>query len=232
MPARAGPLDRLTRDAHSARPLDTPGSAAGALEGPAVSAPRAARAPPCHATGDPMRSLPDLVCPACSKSIRSGTLVLHEHRECFHLGCRSRMLRAHALDSAAHAPATREQAARCVPESWSAALEHPRPSRRATRGVCPLCDGRTTVTDWRPSVDWLVIEHCACNGFFLWAELTKARLTKLARNRRHQLALQIRGLRASHKAWCATEDGTKPDCSSSGQSGRNARSIQTITAPR
>jgi hypothetical protein len=55
-----------------------------------------------------MSSLPDLVCPACSKSIRSGTLVLYEHRECFHLGCRSRVL----LDSVAHAQATREQAAR------------------------------------------------------------------------------------------------------------------------
>jgi hypothetical protein len=97
-----------------------------------------------------------------------------------------------------------------VPELWSAALEHPRPSRRATGGVCPFCDGRATVTDWRPGVDWLVVENCACSGFFLWAELTKARLTKLARNRRKQLALQIRGLRASgHAAWCATEDGTK-----------------------
>jgi hypothetical protein len=157
-----------------------------------------------------MGSPPDPSCPACSKSFWSGTLVLYEHGEFFHLGCRSHQLRRHALYRVAHAQATREQTARRVPELSSAFLKYPRPSRRSHEGACPFCGRRATVTDWRPSVDWLVIEDCPCNGFFLWAGLPTARLTKLTRDTRKQLVLRVREFRArGREAWCTTEDGTE-----------------------
>jgi hypothetical protein len=66
------------------------------------------------------------------------------------------------------------------------------------------------VTDWRPSVPWLAVEGCLCNGYFLWAQLTQRRLTQLTPEMRHNLSLRIIAVRATgSEAWCTTEDGTQ-----------------------
>jgi hypothetical protein len=41
---------------------------------------------------------PDLACPVCSKSVLSGSLVLLEHGELFHIQCRSQTLQLAVLD--------------------------------------------------------------------------------------------------------------------------------------
>ena len=49
----------------------------------------------------------------------------------------------------------------CPPKASARArawcMERLRPTRPSTGAVCPFCGESATVTDWRPSVDWLVI---------------------------------------------------------------------------
>jgi hypothetical protein len=156
---------------------------------------------------------PETLCAVCSKSINSSELIVYAHGTVSHVRCR--------IQAASHAIG--ERADRLASESANAPLEQPRPTRRDAKSACPLCGWLTTVTDWRPSVDWLVIEDCQCGGFFLWAGLPNERLMRLSRDTRERLALRVRGLRASgREAWCTTEDGTatgplvvrtaRPDC--------------------
>jgi hypothetical protein len=153
---------------------------------------------------------PDPICAVCSKSIGSGELVVYEQGAFSHVRCHSKVVRLRAIEDVAHSQKTRERADQVVFDSRSGSLEHPRPTLRSTGESCPFCGGRATVTDWRPSVDWLVIEGCPCDGYFLWAGLSKGLLTQLSRETRARLALRIRGLRGSgREAWCMTEDGTE-----------------------
>jgi hypothetical protein len=83
----------------------------------------------------------------------------------------------------------------------------PDPSSRV--GLCPVCGHPATVTDWRPSVSWIAVEECSCNGFFVWAGAFEKRLPRLTAVDRLDLAQRIRTFRAmGHEAWCTTTDGT------------------------
>jgi hypothetical protein len=33
--------------------------------------------------------------------------------------------------------------------------------------LCAVCASPATITDWRPFEDWLAVEGCLCNGFFM-----------------------------------------------------------------
>jgi hypothetical protein len=81
--------------------------------------------------------------------------------------------------------------------------------RARTTRACPLCGQAATVTDWRPSVDWVVVEGCGCGGFFVSAPLFEGRLSTLSEADRRALALRIRWFRAKKReAWCVTTDGS------------------------
>ena len=75
--------------------------------------------------------------------------------------------------------------------------------------MCPICRHAATVTDWRPSVDWIAVEECSCDGYFVRASVFTGRLPKLSAADRRELALRIREFRGmGHEAWCLTTDGT------------------------
>src|SRR5438093_972836 len=128
----------------------------------------------------------DPTCPICSKPITSGSLVLLDHGELFHLGCRSQTLELAAMEEVADARATRtqairlrvkakrrranrEQAAHLIESIRRQPVARTRPAG-ATRqpaqvGRCPFCGGPATLTDWRPGLEWMVVEGCRCHGF-------------------------------------------------------------------
>jgi hypothetical protein len=72
---------------------------------------------------------------------------------------------------------------------------------------CPVCTHSATVTDWRPRLDWLVVEGCPCGGFFVWAPLIDG-LRRLSAAERSDLAATIQGFRAmNHEPWLTSADG-------------------------
>jgi hypothetical protein len=75
---------------------------------------------------------------------------------------------------------------------------------------CPVCAEPATLTDWRPELDWMTVEDCACNGFFVWTPLfDEGRLGRLTPEDRETLSQRIRHLHGSgSEAWLATRDGT------------------------
>lgn len=155
----------------------------------------------------------DPACPACSKPVRSGSLVLFEHGELFHVSCRSRQLQLRALEQVDRAEAVREHAARRLEDAHRVRAErmqrHGLPKRPAATGVCPLCRGPATVTDWRPGMDWIVAEGCPCGDFFARARVVEERLPRLTTVDRQGLVLQIRAYRATRReVWLTTTDGT------------------------
>jgi hypothetical protein len=158
-----------------------------------------------------MSSVSNPTCPTCSKPIRSGTLVLFEHGEIYHVPCRSRALELTALEEVDRARATQARTANLLEDTARRRLrKSPRAPTRgaAQQGTCPVCRQRATLTDWRPSVDWMAIEGCACNGFFVWTGLLDSRLPALTTADRLSLSLRIREVRGSgHEAWCTTADG-------------------------
>jgi hypothetical protein len=81
-------------------------------------------------------------------------------------------------------------------------------TRRGTR--CPVCGGPATLTDLRPNFNWLNIEDCPCNGFFVWMPLwDEGRLRRLTPEDRETLSERIRHLHGTEsEAWLATRDGT------------------------
>jgi hypothetical protein len=152
------------------------------------------------------------VCPVCSKAIRSGTLVLFEDGEFFHVRCRSRTLELTAMDEVDRARTAKERAVRLLEDARRrrarAASSLP-PHVPAKSATCPVCGEAATLTDWRPSVDWVAIENCSCQGYFLWAGVLEKRLPALAAAHRQELAARIRKVRAmGREAWCTTDDGT------------------------
>jgi hypothetical protein len=77
------------------------------------------------------------------------------------------------------------------------------------RRPCPICGLPAIVTDWRPRLEWIVVEDCSCGGFFLWTGLPQDRLANLSAADRDDLAARIRKFRAmGHEVWGATTDGT------------------------
>ena len=75
---------------------------------------------------------------------------------------------------------------------------------------CPVCEAPALVLDWSPSLEWLVIEGCACGGYRIRADLVATRrLKKLAPAERIGLQGCIHAMHASDRlAWVDTETGT------------------------
>jgi hypothetical protein len=154
--------------------------------------------------------IPPPVCPVCSKPVRSGTLVLYEEGDLFHVTCRTRALGMKAMEQVDRAKAAQSRATRNLED-----VERRRrqltagPRLRGTLGLCPVCGQSATVTDWRPSVDWVAIEGCSCRGFFIWAGIYGSRVASLTEADRLDLSARIRTCRVmGHEAWCTTIDGT------------------------
>jgi hypothetical protein len=72
-----------------------------------------------------------------------------------------------------------------------------------------VCEELATVTDWRPRLNWLVVENCPCIGFFVWGPLWEdGRLTRLTAEDRNTLIGRIRDHRARQsEAWLTTRSG-------------------------
>jgi hypothetical protein len=78
-----------------------------------------------------------------------------------------------------------------------------------SRHTCPLCREPAALVDWRPGVDWVVIEQCPCDGFFIAGTVLDGRMAYLSDEERHELAQRVRMCRsAGREAWCTTADGT------------------------
>src|SRR5262245_22865589 len=178
--------------------------------GPSQTRGRGLRRPPPRRYPGKVRAFQEPVCPVCSKPVRSGTLVLFEHGELFHVRCRSRTLELTAMREVDRARIAQERAARFLAEAERRLASLKPPSGlRAGRDTCPVCGHPATVTVWRRSGNWLAIEGCPCNGFFVWAAIYEERLPRVPAADRLELALRIRESRAmGHEAWCATLDGT------------------------
>src|SRR5688572_21781179 len=92
-------------------------------------------------------------CPFCAKPIMSGTVVVFEHGEFFHVGCQRRALERADLDAAGRAEVARTRAENAAGASGVA--RRAELTRRDLR-PCPVCATPAVVTDWRPShLDWL-----------------------------------------------------------------------------
>ena len=57
----------------------------------------------------------------------------------------------------------------------------------AATGACLLCACPATITDWNPIQDWLAVEDCPCNGFFVWAGLWRQRFPGMPETERQEL---------------------------------------------
>src|SRR5262245_28430387 len=155
-----------------------------------------------------MATIPDPACPVCSKPVRSGSLVLFEHGEIFHVACRSRSLELAAMEGV-HRAKTAQQRSLHLVEETSRRRARQRGEPLAKAGRCPICRYPATVTDWRPRVDWIAVEECRCNGFFALASVFEGRLPKLNAAERRDLSLRILKFRGMGlEAWCTTIDGT------------------------
>jgi hypothetical protein len=153
-----------------------------------------------------MSSRDEPVCPICSKTIRAGSHVLAEDGALFHVRCRSRSFELAAMEGRERAASAQEGAGRRVGDIAK---------RRASLAwtlqklTCPLCRQVASVTDWRPGLDWLVVEGCGCGDFFVAAAIYDHRLPSLSDADRRDLAARIRWFRAKGcEAWCTTADGT------------------------
>jgi hypothetical protein len=114
---------------------------------------------------------PNPACAACSKPIRSNTLALFEHGDWFHVRCRSQAVQLRSLEAVDRARIARDRASnvRANATQSLSATRH----LRATPGACPLCGHPVKITDWHPNFDWLAIEDCRCDGFFIRGGLFK-----------------------------------------------------------
>jgi hypothetical protein len=145
---------------------------------------------------------PGPVCAECSKPIRLAHAVVYEQGESFHVGCLSRITLRRSLEVSDRAK-TAQRRARLVRTQAVAR------SLRATPGTCPVCGERAMLTDWRPRLNWVVIENCPCQGFFVQGDLFEARLSHLTEIEREQLAHRIGAFRAmGHHVWITTLRGT------------------------
>jgi len=151
----------------------------------------------------------DPTCVFCSKPVRSGGFVQTPTGEVFHIHCRSRQLHLISLDRWDRARLALERATDLVEESRRQRRVKP---RRLTerRDRCPVCSVSATLTDWRPTSEWMAVEGCLCHGFFAWTPLLdEGRLARLTPEDRDTLSLRLRVLRSTQsEAWLSTRDGT------------------------
>jgi hypothetical protein len=133
--------------------------------------------------------------------------VVFEHGEILHVWCHTRQLELVNLETVDRTREVQARAARLVRDAGRVQARGRR--LRGIKGPCPLCGLPASLRDWRPSVDWVVVEGCPCDGFFVSGSLLDERLPTLAAVDREELALRVRQFRAmKHEAWCATIDGT------------------------
>jgi hypothetical protein len=89
---------------------------------------------------------------------------------------------------------------------------------------CAVCASPATITDWRPFEDWLAVEGCPCNGFFIRRWLWAGPLRRMRRPDREALGLRIQAWRANgREAWVSTEDAADGRIVISGQRWRLQR---------
>jgi hypothetical protein len=140
----------------------------------------------------------DPACPVCAQAVPSRRVF--EQGEVLHAWCRARQLEFMSLEARARAADLIGHAERLQVDA--------RGLRRKV-APCPLCGRPATLRDWRPRVDWIVVEGCPCDGFFLRGSLFDARLPSLSPADRGTLARRVRQFRAMRQeAWCTTTDGT------------------------
>ena len=78
----------------------------------------------------------------------------------------------------------------------------------AAPGACAVCASPASVTEWRPLDDWLAVEGCPCNDFFISKWLWAGRLRSMRKLDREELSARIQAWRANgREAWVSTEDG-------------------------
>ena len=152
---------------------------------------------------------PDPPCAICSKPIRSGGVVQTRIGEFAHIRCGGEELRLRATEPQDRVRLTIERATDLVEETRRRKLAQP---TRLTpqHDRCPVCAGPATLTDLRPHLNWMIIEDCPCNGFFVWTPLLdEGRLGRLTPEDRETLSERIRNLHGTEsEAWLATRDGT------------------------
>ena len=69
-------------------------------------------------------------------------------------------------------------------------------------GLCAVCACPATITDWRPLEDWLAVDGCSCNGFFMSKWLWAGPLRTMRTAKRRELGARIRFWRANgREAW-------------------------------
>jgi hypothetical protein len=72
-------------------------------------------------------------------------------------------------------------------------------------GPCLVCLTPATITDWTPIREWLTVEGCGCEGFFVSKNLWGSRLVRLRAWERQELAERIRAWRLrGNEAWVTT----------------------------
>ena len=147
---------------------------------------------------------PDPTCAICSKPIRSG-FIHNKGGEAIHIRCRTQQLQVDALDQGDRARLAIERATDLVGETRrrrSAQFT----GRNRQREPCPVCRGSATLTDWRPHLNWMTVENCPCDGFFVWTPLLDdGRLDRLTQEDRETLSQRIGHLRLTEsEAWLTT----------------------------
>ena len=149
----------------------------------------------------------DPTCAVCSKPVVSEGFV-HTKVDVVHIRCRRRQAPSDTLGA---------NLARLASERVTDLVEKPRrrrvvQHRDLTRphDRCPVCTEPATLTDWRPHLNWMTIEDCRCNGFFVWTPLfDEGRLGRLTPEDRETLSQRIRHFHATEsEASLATRDGT------------------------
>jgi hypothetical protein len=149
----------------------------------------------------------DPPCAACSKPIPSDTLVLYRHGDLFHLACRSGATELQSFEEVDRAQPVQQHAARLLEDATRQRPDPPAKGPTAAPSTCPLCTEPATVTKWRPVSEWMVVEGCSCEGYFMWAPMLE-RVRALPARERRGLVRRIRDFRkSSHEAWFATTNG-------------------------
>jgi len=152
---------------------------------------------------------PDLICVRCSKPIQSSGYLVSPSGEASHIRCRSRDLQQTALEEHDRARRAIDRAAGLVGETMRRRQGSPSIPPALTRQPCPLCGEPATLIDWRPALDWMTVDECPCNGYFVWMPLiSDGRLARLTPEDRDTLSGRIRALRLTGEAWLTTRDGT------------------------
>ena len=151
---------------------------------------------------------PDPTCAIWSKPIRSG-FIHTKGGEAIHIRCRTQQLHLDALDQWDRTRLAIERATDLAKEKRRRRLAQNRGLTRQ-HDRCPVCRGPATLTDWRPHLNWMTVEDCTCDGFFIWTPLLDdGRLDRLTSEDREILGQRLRHLRATEsEAWLATRDGT------------------------